>query len=58
MIDDPKILSKILDEIDEHQIWVDNFFKQNWWYRFWNLEKCIYHHYKAEDLLDLLCEEE
>ena len=57
MINDDVTLTKILDEIDVHQLWVDKYLRSNWWYQFWHLGECLYHHYTAQDLLDLLCQD-
>jgi hypothetical protein len=51
-------LENILDEIDEHQTYVEHYCKSNWLYRLWNWKNVVYHHSKAGELLEKLSKDE
>jgi hypothetical protein len=51
-------LENILDEIEDHQTYVEHYFKSNWLYQLWNWKNAVYHHLKAGELLEKLPKDE
>jgi hypothetical protein len=47
-------LENISNEINEHQTYVEYYFKSNWLYKWWNWKNAVHHHLKAGELLEKL----